>query len=195
MQQLPMPSKWIPETDLQRLAVLGKLGEELCECGKMCFRSMIQGIDESDPKTGQRNLDVLTEEIADVLALLRLNIQFWKLDERFIESRAKLKMEHKLLWLHMLKKEKFKELVESNIAGTIIKIVSDEDRIPDTDYSCTECNSSASLYLCNSDLIKERPEAKNSDRWFCCDNMRCKNRWGEEHFQDLPDWIKDNKSI
>lgn len=66
--------------------------------------------------------------------------------------------------------------------------VSDKDRIPGYIYKC-ECGSTASIYLCNSDFLSKRPQAVGEDRWFCCDDPTCKNREGEEHFQDLPDWI------
>lgn len=99
---LPSPSRWIPEQNLKRLAVLGKLIEELCEAGARAARCIIQGIDESDPKTRQINREALQEEIADVIALAHVNIKFFDLDKDAIMRRAVEKEEHKEAWIALL---------------------------------------------------------------------------------------------
>ena len=47
---------WQPERDPIRLAILGKLLEELAEAQAIVARCIIQGIDESEPVTGVHNL-------------------------------------------------------------------------------------------------------------------------------------------
>jgi hypothetical protein len=61
---------WFPEQDRHRLAVLGKLVEELNECSARAARCIIHGIDEIDPDTGLTNRAELEREIADVDACL-----------------------------------------------------------------------------------------------------------------------------
>lgn len=61
-------SPWMPETDPHRLAVLGKMIEELNECASRAARCIIQGLDEIDPDTGRPNRIELEKEMADVLA-------------------------------------------------------------------------------------------------------------------------------
>lgn len=46
---------WHPMTDAINLAHLGKLAEELNECGAAVARCIIQGIDGSEPVTGKPN--------------------------------------------------------------------------------------------------------------------------------------------
>lgn len=61
---------WLPEQDQHRLAVLGKLVEELNECSARAARCILHGIDEIDPDTGRTNRSELEREIADVDACL-----------------------------------------------------------------------------------------------------------------------------
>ena len=44
---------WHPITDKVDLKYLGKLGEELNECGSAVSRCIIQGVDEREPVTGK----------------------------------------------------------------------------------------------------------------------------------------------
>jgi len=66
---------------------LGKLGEELNECGSAVSRCIIQGIDESEPVTGKVNRQWLQDEIADVLANAELVIEHFGLDKEAINKR------------------------------------------------------------------------------------------------------------
>ena len=61
---------WLPEQDRHRLAVLGKLVEELNECSARAARCITHGIDETDPDTGRTNRAELEREIADVMACI-----------------------------------------------------------------------------------------------------------------------------
>lgn len=65
-------SPWFPEKDPVRLAVLGKLAEELNECAARVMRCLIQGIDEKDPDTGRTNHFELEKELSDVAACIKL---------------------------------------------------------------------------------------------------------------------------
>lgn len=82
---------WIPMSDPVDIKYLGKFGEECNEAGKMACRSIIQGLDEYDPKTGKLNRDCLADEIADVLANINLVIERFGLDRDRIEMVAILK--------------------------------------------------------------------------------------------------------
>lgn len=61
-------SPWMPEQDRLRLAMLGKLLEELGEATQRAARCITHGIDEIDPDTGRTNRVELEREIADVRA-------------------------------------------------------------------------------------------------------------------------------
>lgn len=65
-------SPWLPEQDRIRLAVLGKLIEELNEMSARAARCIIHGLDETDPDTGRLNRDELAREAADVKACLHV---------------------------------------------------------------------------------------------------------------------------
>lgn len=98
------PSPWHPITTEPELKVLGKLGEELNECGSAASRCIIQGVDEAEPVTGKVNRIWLQEEVADVLAHLRLTVDHFGLDESFIAARAERKLQYGRTWLLMLPK-------------------------------------------------------------------------------------------
>lgn len=100
------PSHWIPETDEVTLAVIGKLGEELCENGAAIFRCVIQGIGEKHPETGKPNLDWLSEEIADVEAMIELAKRKLNLPRKEISDRATVKFNHKSEWIEGLEARK-----------------------------------------------------------------------------------------
>lgn len=102
MKLLQEPSPWQPENDKLHLAVLGKLGEEICEAGGAIFRCVIQGVDGKHPVTGKPNLEQLQDEIADVLAGVELAIERFGLDKTQIEVRKAFKKEHKKAWHQMI---------------------------------------------------------------------------------------------
>ena len=92
------PSPWTPESDAVALMHLGKLGEELAECGAAVSRCIIQGIDQAEPSTGEVNRDWLTKEIADVLANVALVREFFGLDQDGIEVRVAFKTAYLRRW-------------------------------------------------------------------------------------------------
>lgn len=77
---------------------LGKLAEELNECGSAVARCLIQGINEAEPSTGELNRNWLTKEIADVLANIELVTAHFKLDQKAIAHRIEFKVEHLKKW-------------------------------------------------------------------------------------------------
>jgi len=98
------PSLWIPMTDPVVVAAIAKLGEECNELGAIIFRTIIQGgLDKADPDTGELNLHALQKEIADVVALGSLVIEFLDLDRETMIERSDKKHAMKRKWLNMLK--------------------------------------------------------------------------------------------
>lgn len=82
-------SPWLPERDLIRLAVLGKLAEECNELAGRAARCIIQGLDEKDPDSGLTNRSELAKEIADVIACTEVAIESLALtvsDQRSMEK-------------------------------------------------------------------------------------------------------------
>lgn len=98
------PSNWRPETDLIRLAVLGKLAEELAEAGAIVARCIIQGIEECEPETGLPNRIALEKELADVQAAAGHAIAAFNLDTLLMQRRAAMKFKHKQLWHDMIRR-------------------------------------------------------------------------------------------
>lgn len=98
----PLYHPWVPMTNALDLKHLGKLGEECGELSAAIFRCVIQGIYEKEPVTEKRNVDWLTEEIADVFANMNLVIDHFNLDEEFIAKRAVDKRKRLKLWHNML---------------------------------------------------------------------------------------------
>lgn len=96
---------WHVTQDPFLLRRMGKLGEELNECGKAANRIIIQGIDGVDPKTGITNKDELAKEIADVLAQCECSIEALKLDRVFIAQRKQEKIEQMDDWEAVLKEQ------------------------------------------------------------------------------------------
>lgn len=92
-------SPWMPETDRERLKVLGKLAEECNELGSAIARCIIQGIDEREPVTGKWNREWLMEELADVRANVSIAIEFFQLDVDLIAARQARKKGNILRWL------------------------------------------------------------------------------------------------
>src|ERR1017187_428395 len=89
---------WTPMSNPIDIKHLGKLGEELNECGAATARCLIQGIDEAEPTTGKINREWLEDEIADVLANSDLVIDHFNLDVMRIEARRERKKTHLRLW-------------------------------------------------------------------------------------------------
>jgi NTP pyrophosphatase (non-canonical NTP hydrolase) len=101
-EPLPNPSPWIPMKEPIDLKHLGKFAEELAECSAAVSRCIIQGIDEREPITGKLNRAWLEEEIADVLANMKLVVTHFKLDEAAILMREHKKKSHLKQWHGML---------------------------------------------------------------------------------------------
>lgn len=78
-----------------------KLIEECNELGSASSRCLMQGVDEVEPDTGKPNRQWLMEEIADVLANIRLNIDYLRLDAVTIDTRMKYKIERLSKWHRM----------------------------------------------------------------------------------------------
>lgn len=89
---------WHPITNTVDLKHLGKLAEELNECGSAVARCIIQGVDECEPVTGIVNRNWLENEIADVLANIILVRQRFSLDAAKIEKRIEKKCRHLRQW-------------------------------------------------------------------------------------------------
>jgi hypothetical protein len=89
---------WQPERDPLRLAVLGKLNEELNEAGAMVARCIIQGIDECEPVTKKGNREALTNEIADVYATATMAVELFGLSSVDIARRMERKIQHLRAW-------------------------------------------------------------------------------------------------
>lgn len=95
-------SPWVPMKRAIDLKHLGKLAEELNECGAAVARCIIQGIDESEPVTGKPNREWLEDELADVLANLMLVGDHFGLNVRRMDERARVKCERLRAWHKML---------------------------------------------------------------------------------------------
>lgn len=95
-------SPWIPETDRLRLAVLGKLLEELNEAGAIVARCIIQGVDESEPVTEEPNRAALENELADVIATVRVAVRHFDLNAGAIETRIGEKLLHFARWHELI---------------------------------------------------------------------------------------------
>lgn len=92
---------WEPITDRGALKRLGKLGEELGELTAATSRTIIQGLDEVDPKSGKPNRQWLTEEIADVIAMCEFAADYFGLDKEMIETRIIDKRARQEFWQGM----------------------------------------------------------------------------------------------
>ena len=99
------PQPWVPENDPLRIALLGKLIEELNECGAIAARCLIQGIDEREPVTGVVNRHALEKELADVFAQAGASILRLGLDEPSIKVRLQKKTEFTGQWFDHLSQE------------------------------------------------------------------------------------------
>lgn len=91
-------SKWeLEESPILRRRI-GKTNEEICELGKVLNRMALQGVDATDPSTGELLIDQLHEEVADVLAQIEVNEKFFKLDMCRINVRKKQKIKQMYEW-------------------------------------------------------------------------------------------------
>jgi hypothetical protein len=95
------PNPWHPIKNAGDLKHLGKLGEELNECGAAVSRCIIQGVDEAEPVTGKVNRVWLQEEIADVLANINLVVKHFNLDTDVMSKRVNRKISHLQKWHSM----------------------------------------------------------------------------------------------
>lgn len=98
---------WMPITDIRLCALLNKCNEELQELGKAISRTLMQGLDGTDPKTGEVNRDVLQKEIADVRALCtavvrELELDLLPEDRNEMVSRTGQKFVNVFAWLDMI---------------------------------------------------------------------------------------------
>lgn len=95
---------WRAEPDPVKLAVLGKLAEELGELQAAVARCIIQGADGVHPVTTKPNLDWLAEEMIDVenmLVFLRSHVLH--LSGMLVDKRMQRKKEHIQQWLASFK--------------------------------------------------------------------------------------------
>lgn len=99
------PSDWQPITHKPTLAVLGKLQEECGELTSIVARATIQGLDEADPETEAVNRLALQDEIADVLAMIKLAAEKLKLDHGSIDARMSKKFIYKKIWIDALERQ------------------------------------------------------------------------------------------
>lgn len=89
---------WTPENNAERLAILGKLAEELGEGTQITARCMIQGIDEAEPVTKVPNKLALEKELADIIATINQAVSRLGLDKDFIFERARGKSDELATW-------------------------------------------------------------------------------------------------
>jgi hypothetical protein len=94
---------WQPDRDPLRLAVLGKLAEELNEAGAMVARCIIQGVHEAEPVTGKVNRDELEKELADVYATATMAVELFGLSSATMARRMERKIQHLRAWHSLLK--------------------------------------------------------------------------------------------
>lgn len=94
-----MINPWHPMSDPCDIKHLGKLGEELNECGAAVSRCLIQGLYESEPTTGKLNAAWLEDEIADVLA--NINLVIVRFDLNISQDRIKRKTTDLRAWHRM----------------------------------------------------------------------------------------------
>lgn len=90
--------KWVPTTDLMMLRRMGKLVEELGELGNVAGRVIIQGIDEIDPGSGDKNRLRLEKEIADVYAQLDVTVSLLRLRTTYVDARRFEKIKQMQEW-------------------------------------------------------------------------------------------------
>lgn len=105
MVQPQLMNPWMPITDIRLCAILNKGGEELNELGKALCRTLMQGLDGTDPKTNQINLLALKEEMADVRGLISAiceELGFDGDDQDDMAARAEQKEVNVFAWLELI---------------------------------------------------------------------------------------------
>lgn len=98
-------TKWTPTTQLSMLRRMGKLLEELNECGSVAARCIIQGIDEVDPSSQRVNRDRLGDEMADVLAQIECTVAMLDYDRDALALRVERKLASMAAWEAMFPPE------------------------------------------------------------------------------------------
>lgn len=84
-------SPWRPISNPFHIRRLGKLQEELSELQKAVARCLIQGLDGTDPDTGEPNLTALWKEAADVQAQIDVSAATFRLPVLEMAARALVK--------------------------------------------------------------------------------------------------------
>lgn len=92
---------WHPMNDPVDLKHMGKLIEECGELAAIAARCMIQGVDGSDPDSGKPNRQALMEEIADVIANIKLCSKRFDIYQEHVEERVENKMRRLAAWHRM----------------------------------------------------------------------------------------------
>lgn len=89
---------WHPMSDPVDLKHMGKIAEEAGELASAASRCIIQGIDEQDPTSKKTNREWLEDEIADVMANMRLVEEHFKLNTSRIDVRVTRKFHALKQW-------------------------------------------------------------------------------------------------
>lgn len=91
-------SPWRPTTNQVELKTVLKLIEELGEAVSAAARTLMQGVDGTNPEDGKSNRQWLQEELADVHAGTVLTAKFYGLSREEINTRSNMKQERLILW-------------------------------------------------------------------------------------------------
>ena len=54
---------------------------------------------------------------------------------------------------------------------------------------CKACGGRVFSYPCNADLVAARPQGIDADWWAACSNPDCVHHYGEDIWQDVPEWV------
>ncbi len=107
--KMRQPAAWIPSTLPVEIACLGKLQEELGELQSAVSRCLIQGFSESHPTTKKSNKLWLKEELADVLAAMKMTMVYYGITEEELASRISTKIAHLTGWHELIEEHKLVE--------------------------------------------------------------------------------------
>lgn len=129
-------SDWVPMSNPVHLAVLGKAGEELGELISAKDRCIIQGLDGIDPDSGKVNRDWLTDEVADVAAMLLHIARRFNLDSHAIEERKQRKYVYKGKWFDKLQRDLDRSIadIKTNMFSKCLAIQYSDTTV------CSACN-------------------------------------------------------
>ena len=97
-------SPWSPSQDKLELAKVLKLVEEAGELVAIAARTLMQGADGADPKTGKINHDALADELSDVAAAGRHVGEHYGMDPSVLSVRAERKYSLKTIWHDMIRR-------------------------------------------------------------------------------------------